>query len=77
MAFIPTNTSRNTPPASYRATMYRYSNYSDASTDVIAADYFDEPGFNFAARDLMWCKLSDGYFTLRFTSTTTAEIATD
>lgn len=59
------------------ATSYVYSNYLAASTDVIAADYFDDESIPFAARDLMWAKLSDGYFTLRFTSGTTAEIATD
>lgn len=59
------------------APRYVYSNYLASSTDVIATDYFDEDGFSFGVRDLMWCKLSDGYFTLRFTSPTTAEIATD
>lgn len=56
---------------------YTYSNYLALSTDVIASGYFEDDSFNFAERDLMWCKLSDGYFTLRFTSPTTAEIATD
>ena len=64
-------------PGWFGAQRYTYSNYSLASTDVIASDFFADTRFNFAARDLMWCKLSAGYFTLRFTSSTTAEIATD
>lgn len=59
------------------AQRYVYSSYLSTSTDVIAADYFDDSPFDHAPRDLMWCKLQDGYFTLRFTSPTTAEIATD
>jgi len=65
------------PPTWNGAVMYTYANYLASSTDVIATDFFDEPEFIFAERDLMWCNLSDGYFTLRFINTTTAVIAID
>ena len=59
------------------AIRYVYNSYLATSSDVIAADYFDDSPFDHAERDLMWCKLQDGYFVLRFISPTTAEIATD
>jgi len=68
---------RVTSPDYYGATRYVYENYGASSTNVIANNFFDDDDFDFAFRDLMWCKLSNGYFTLRFISPTTAEIATD
>jgi len=66
-----------TSPDWLGATRRVYSNYLASSTDVIAADFFEDDSFNFAARDLMWARLSDGYFTFRFINTTTVEVATD
>ena len=68
---------RISTPDFFGGTRYVYSNYLLASTDVIAADFFEDDSIPFAERDLMWAKLSDGYFVLRFINGTTAEIATD
>ena len=61
----------------YGATRYVYSNYLASSSDIIAANYFDDPSFSFSERDLLWAKLSDGYETFRFINSTTVEVATD
>ena len=68
---------RQNPPTWYGASIYTYNNNADSASDIIATDYFDDDDFAFAARDLLWAKLNDGYETFRFISATTVEVATD
>lgn len=64
------------PPTWFGARMISYHSFPTPSATAISTDFFDED-LNLEPRDIIWCKLQDGYFTLRMVTNTTAEIAVD
>ncbi len=65
------------PPAWFGARHLTYNDYLTTSAAIVATDFFADYPDVLNPRDLIWCNLNDGYFTLRMVTPTTAEIATD
>tara|TARA_R110000851_G_scaffold214072_1_gene366697 strand:+ start:978 stop:1214 length:237 start_codon:yes stop_codon:yes gene_type:complete len=63
-------------PDWFGATRYAYSDYLADVTDITEIDFFANNSIPFAAKDILWAKLGDGYQVFTFTSPTTVEVAT-
>lgn len=75
MALIPANLRVSPrPPTWYGARQSKYHDYLTTSTQIAATDYFITAGYDLYPGDLIWCKLSDGYFSLQMTTSTTAAV---
>lgn len=61
-------------PETYGSRSYFYQNRSRSSSNITSYNFSQEFSEPFSVGDIMWARLSDGWFTLRFISATNVEV---